>query len=641
MSEPVEGTSAGDCHDRGIQLLRIWRRRQDGGATIQPSTAFQTFSVCHPVDPARRCADGVLCGCDRSGSAEQPPAKQARSLADQRALCQQLAQQFIQTPSTASIRQLSTIHEVPDRTLRDYIKREKAALGDDRTARAATPITERPYLHRKGGQSPRMTEANTETLISRIVAAALSGEWMAMAQIVDASASLTIDGKPLSPRTAHRLKRIAEQRHGVRFKMVTPTITTLSKAKVDPAMLSDFIRRFHRQILHPIEPLQVDTNHSIDLQSCQNFVPIRDVWNIDETLIEINPNAKPSKAWALEHQRVVHIYHPTLRCTISMVSAISHDGATVPPYFIVEASDEGTAAKRVIPTIPKAIVESTSSGYSDSSVWPRVIEHICKHARRSDPSTPLILVIDNSDTHFSPMAGDVLVKHNAVFITLPVNSTHILQPLDARNGPHQIFKKHFRDAFTRYKKEAVSMEAALIELGVAFAKGYDPLVIMRSWRAAGLYANDDPEAFIKKHFTGEVEQAAAVIENGRLVSLNEEMRKQNEKVVNEAKKIVKGARMDRKVMRDEGRMGMSGEYLVTLGEKKQQQLHEKEERKQQRVKDVTQKRLEKANAAAYRQQHKDARQRILHDQPVRVRIGIEKGRTRIPHYHVMGLVASD
>jgi len=487
-----------------------------------------------------------------------------------------------------------------------------------------------------------MTKANTETLIARIVAAAFNAEWMTLAQIVEESSSLTKDGKPLSRRSARRLKRIAEQRHGVRFKMATPTITTLSKAKVDPAVLSDFIRRFHRQILHPTEPLQVNVDQSIDLRQYNDFIPTRDTWNIDETLIEINPNAKPSKAWALEHQRVVHVYHPTLRCTISMVSAISHDGYTVPPYIIVEGSSDGLAVKRVIPSIPKAIVESTSSGYSDSSVWPRVIDHLCTHARRShNPSTPLILVIDNSDTHFSPMAGDVLVKHNALFITLPVNSTHLLQPLDVRNGPHQAFKKEFRNAFTRYPTEAVSMDTALNELGRAFAKGYDPLIIMRSWREAGLHAQYDPEAFIKKQFTGETEQAAALMENGHLVSLNEEIRKRNEMVVNGAKKIVKGARMDRKAMREEGRMGMSGEYLVALGEKKQQQLHEKEERKQKRAKEAAQKRLEKENASAYRQQQKDARQRILHDQPVRVRIAIEKSRTRIPHYHVMGLVAVD
>jgi hypothetical protein len=499
---------------------------------------------------------------------------------EHQALCQRLAAAYVACPETASINALARENSVPSSTIRYYVRKLI------RQTRSRVPVLLSHHLTAvsKGGRQVLLTAEKEKALVTRVVDAAKTSKWMTDAEMLAASAELTTNGKPISRRTMQRIKQRASQRFGVRLRNAVPVVMSSERAAVADSTIERFVRQFHAGMLNRTESIEMDGKQALDMKQFDQFDPRSDIINIDETIFELNDNARTPSMIALETQKKVHISYPDLSCKIGLITAVSIDGRVAPPYLMVQGSSEGWMTKRVIPALPEAVVDSGNTGYFDTEHWPKALRHIISHMRRAGTAKercPLVLVVDNALTHFSGGAGTVLKEAGAMYLPLPAATSHALQPLDARNGPHQLLKREFRKRLAS-SGTSVGLERVLEAFGPAFRHAYDALVIIRSWRECGLSQYDTADAAVQ-HVVGEKhEPAASVSVAGSVAMLTAQAQQQNEAQSAAAAAVLKGKRVHSELIRGNGLLGMSGDVMIAEAERKRAELEAKAKAKHDR-----------------------------------------------------------
>jgi hypothetical protein len=112
---------------------------------------------------------------------------------------------------------------------------------------------------------------------------------------------------------------------------------------------------------------------------------------------------------------------------VTVVTAINATGNSIPPMFLFPRKKFYDHFLTDAPL--GAIGVSNGSGWMDKTNFLRLLQHFKKHSK-SSAASPVLLILDNHDSHISVAAIDYARGNGIVMLTLPPHSSHKLQPLD-------------------------------------------------------------------------------------------------------------------------------------------------------------------------------------------------------------------
>ncbi|XP_030745132.1 uncharacterized protein LOC115874168 [Sitophilus oryzae] len=113
--------------------------------------------------------------------------------------------------------------------------------------------------------------------------------------------------------------------------------------------------------------------------------------------------------------------------TDTVVACVNAFGSFIPPVLIYKRA-------RLNPhlltgAIPGTIGIPSPTGWIDTDIYFKVVEHFIKSVRASKDN-PTLLIVDGHSTHKSLKAVNLCREHGIVVITLPPHCTNRLQPVD-------------------------------------------------------------------------------------------------------------------------------------------------------------------------------------------------------------------
>lgn len=173
------------------------------------------------------------------------------------------------------------------------------------------------------------------------------------------------------------------------------------------------------------------------------------IFNVDET--GISTVQKNQKIVAIRGQKQVGKATSAERgSTTTVVCAFSAAGQYIPPFFIFKR-------KRMNPQLLKGsnlnmVGAVSDSGWINESLFVDWLHHFISYAKPTKED-PVLLILDNHESHKSLDAYLLCREHGVIMLTLPPHTSHRLQPLDLTYfGPiktayNQECENHMADRF--------------------------------------------------------------------------------------------------------------------------------------------------------------------------------------------------
>lgn len=174
---------------------------------------------------------------------------------------------------------------------------------------------------------------------------------------------------------------------------------------------------------------------------------------------------------------------------VTMCCIVSATGQAVPPVFVFPRKNLKDALMNGAPEGSLGLVHS--SGWMTADNFVLVIKHIARHVRPS-PEHPIIVIMDNHESHIGYSALEEAKANNITIITLPPHTSNKTQPLDRTVfGPLKAaFNQEANSWMLRNPGKTISIYQ-LAELGgKAFTKAATPTNIVSGFKAAGAWPLD-------------------------------------------------------------------------------------------------------------------------------------------------------
>lgn len=176
------------------------------------------------------------------------------------------------------------------------------------------------------------------------------------------------------------------------------------------------------------------------LSKCAADIKGTDIWNLDETGLS-TVHILPKILAPLGEKQVGSMTSAERGTTVTMIAAINAGGGFVPPMlifprvnfkdFMLAGAPEGT------------IGGANPSGWSNESMFVLFLQHFIKYTKPTKEQ-PVILILDNHESHISVPAIQMAKDNGIMLITLHPHTSNHMQPLDKTVfGP---FKKYFNTA---------------------------------------------------------------------------------------------------------------------------------------------------------------------------------------------------
>ncbi len=293
----------------------------------------------------------------------------------------------------ASLRATANKYGIPHTTLQDYKKQK--------------------YVHNPHPNSA-LTPGEEEALLSFIF-------WMAdhgfpvTRSIVKVLATGIIKESGRTETTTVNLEKGPSDVWWSRFKARHPelasrTADSLDRARVHgatPEAIEGFFKLYEAlYVKHKLE----DKPHLI--------------YNCDETGFGDKPRSR-EKVLCQTGRKHVYQQQQTTRKHITVHCCVNAAGDSIPPFIIFPDCLPRNAYRLDGP--PNALYGIQEKGYMDSELFLKWLRHFIRYAPEE---RPLILIMDQHETHVSK---DVIMfcRGNKIeLLCLPAHTTHILQPLD-------------------------------------------------------------------------------------------------------------------------------------------------------------------------------------------------------------------
>jgi len=151
-----------------------------------------------------------------------------------------------------------------------------------------------------------------------------------------------------------------------------------------------------------------------------------DIWNVDET--GITTVQKPDKIVARRgFKQIGKLVSAERGALVTLTVAVSASGNTTPPFFIFPRVNYRDHFLRDGPS--GSLGDANPSGWMKEEHFIKFIKHFIHHARCSK-ERPVLLLLDNHDSHLSITALDICKENGVTVLSFPPHCSHKVQPLD-------------------------------------------------------------------------------------------------------------------------------------------------------------------------------------------------------------------
>ena len=207
------------------------------------------------------------------------------------------------------------------------------------------------------------------------------------------------------------------------------------------------------------------------------------IFNCDETGWSGKEKIK-QKVFGIKGQ---HCYQQSVLGTghITAHLCLSANGTVLPSFLIFEKSLPHTTYKDGVPGNWR--FAHSESGYMDTDLFVTWFKDV--FIPSCGASRPVMLIMDNHDSHISIELIRTAMQNNITLFGLPAHTTHLLQPLDVHiNGPLKATFNKLANSLGFINKHQVLNKAKFpVVLSTAIDQYCSPANVKESFRKCGIY----------------------------------------------------------------------------------------------------------------------------------------------------------
>jgi len=211
----------------------------------------------------------------------------------------------------------------------------------------------------------------------------------------------------------------------------------------------------------------------------------QDIFNCDETgLTTVQKTTNVRVVAAKSDRQVARVTSAERGQLVTACCTINACGNSIPPFMIFPRVHFKSVMLKGAP--PGTYGAATTSGWMTATTFVTYLEHFLKHAKCS-PQQPVLLLIDNHDSHISLQSLDLCKRSGVVLVSFPPHCSHRLQPLDvAVYGP---LKQYYSQAANGWMNsnpgKPMSIHDVAEVFGVAYPLAFTPKNIQAAFSATG------------------------------------------------------------------------------------------------------------------------------------------------------------
>lgn len=209
------------------------------------------------------------------------------------------------------------------------------------------------------------------------------------------------------------------------------------------------------------------------------------IWNCDET--GVTTVQVPERVIAGKGERQVASVTSAERGTlVTMCNAINACGVAVPPFYIFPRVNFKDIFLKNGP--PGCAGTAQVTGWMVESTFVEWFRHFLKHVHPSKDD-PILLILDNHETHMSIDFIDLASENGVVVVTIPPHTSHKLQPLDISvYGPFKrLYNREIDSWLVSHPGKTVSIYDIAEISGAAWSKASMPANLISGFSSAGVY----------------------------------------------------------------------------------------------------------------------------------------------------------
>ncbi|XP_065673871.1 uncharacterized protein LOC136090823 [Hydra vulgaris] len=209
---------------------------------------------------------------------------------------------------------------------------------------------------------------------------------------------------------------------------------------------------------------------------------LNDIWNVDET--GVTTVQMPEHVLAKRGERqVASVTSAERGILVTMCNAINASGSSITPFYIFPCVHFKDYFLRN--SIPGSVGTANKSGWMVESTFMEWFNHFIKSVRPSK-ANPVLLILDNHETHMSINFIDLASDNGVIVLTIPPHTSHKMQPLYiAVYGP---FKCHYNREVDSWLVSHTGKTVSIYDIaeisGKAWAKKSMPANIISGFSAS-------------------------------------------------------------------------------------------------------------------------------------------------------------
>ncbi|XP_065665564.1 uncharacterized protein LOC136086990 [Hydra vulgaris] len=162
-----------------------------------------------------------------------------------------------------------------------------------------------------------------------------------------------------------------------------------------------------------------------DVRLRHKFQP-QNIYNVDET--GLTTVQKPVKVIAEKGDKQVGRITSAERGTlVTVCCAVNAIGNSIPPFFIFPRVHFKGSMLNGGP--PGCVGVANPSGWMNCAMFFEWMKHFIQNVK-SSPANPVLLLLDNHESHVSIVCLDLAKKNGITMLSFPPHCSHKLQPLD-------------------------------------------------------------------------------------------------------------------------------------------------------------------------------------------------------------------